>query len=95
MVDEYTEKVVDVPIVLLNNNEFRNVKLLPDKVKVTFLTALSNYSKIERGDFEVTADLNNWKSKGYRQLPLVISKFPKFCELVKIEPQNIDFIIQK
>ena len=95
MVDEYTEKVVDVPIVLLNNNEFRNVKLLPDKVKVTFLTALSNYSKIERGDFEVSADLNNWKSKGYRQLPLVISKFPKFCELVKIEPQNIDFIIQK
>jgi hypothetical protein len=56
---------------------------------------LSNYSKIERGDFEVSADLNNWKSKGYIQLPLVISKFPKFCELVKIEPQNIDFIIQK
>jgi len=94
IVDEYTEKVVDVPIVLLNNNEFRNVKLLPDKVKITFLTALSNYSKIERGDFEVSVDLNNWKSKGYVQLPLVISKFPKFCELVKIEPQNIDFIIQ-
>ncbi len=95
MVDEYTEKVVDVPIVLLNNNEFRNVKLLPEKVKITFLTALSNYSKIAREDFEVSADLNNWKLKGYIQLPLVISKFPKFCKLVKIEPQNIDFIIQK
>lgn len=95
MVDEYTEKVVDVPIVLVNNNEFRNVKLLPDKVKITFLTTLSNYSNIERGDFEVSADLNNWKSKGYVQLPLVVSKFPEFCKLVKIEPQNIDFIIQK
>jgi YbbR domain-containing protein len=95
MVDEYTEKVMDVPIVLLNNNEFRNVKLLPDKVKITFLTTLSNYSNIERGDFEVSADLNNWKSKGYVQLPLVVSKFPEFCKLVKIEPQNIDFIIQK
>jgi YbbR domain-containing protein len=42
MVDEYTEKVVDVPIVLLNNNEFKNVKLLPDKVEITFLTTLSN-----------------------------------------------------
>ena len=95
MVDEYTEKVMDVPIVLINNNEFRNVKLLPDKVKITFLTTLSNYSNIERGDFEVSADLNNWKSKGYVQLPLVVSKFPEFCKLVKIEPQNIDFIIQK
>jgi hypothetical protein len=56
---------------------------------------LSNYSNIERGDFEVSADLNNWKSKGYVQLPLVVSKFPEFCKLVKIEPQNIDFIIQK
>jgi YbbR domain-containing protein len=95
MVDEYTEKVVDVPIVLLNNNEFKNVKLLPDKVEITFLTTLSNYSKIDRRNFEARVDLNNWKSKGYKQLPVVISKFPKFCELVKIEPQNIDFIIQK
>jgi YbbR domain-containing protein len=95
MVDEYTEKVVDVPIVLLNNNEFKNVKLLPDKVEITFLTTLSNYSKIDRRNFEASVDLNNWKSKGYKQLPVVISKFPEFCELVKIEPQNIDFIIQK
>jgi len=95
MVDEYTEKVIEVPVVVLNNTEFSNVKLLPDKVKITFLTALSNYSKIERGDFEVSVDLNNWKSKGYKQLPVVISKFPGFCELVKIEPQNLDFIIQK
>ena len=95
MVDEYTEKVVDVPIVLLNNNEFKNIKLLPDKVEITFLTTLSNYSKIDRRNFEASVDLNNWKSKGYKQLPVVISKFPEFCELVKIEPQNIDFIIQK
>ena len=95
MVDEYTEKVVDVPIVLLNNNEFKNVKLLPDKVEITFLTTLSNYSKIDRRNFEASVDLNNWKSKGYKQLPVVISKFPEFCELVKIEPQNIDFVIQK
>ncbi|SDM09997.1 YbbR-like protein [Daejeonella rubra] len=95
MVDEYTEKVIEVPVMVLNNTEFSNVKLLPDKVKITFLTALSNYSKIERGDFEVNVDLNNWKSKGYKQFPVVISKFPDFCELVKIEPQNLDFIIQK
>jgi YbbR domain-containing protein len=95
MVDEYTEKVVEVPVKIINNTDFNNVKLLPEKVKITFLIALSNYSKIERGNFEVSVDLSNWKLKGYKQLPLVISKFPDFCELVKIEPQNLDFIIQK
>jgi len=95
MVDEYTEKVLEVPVKLINNKEFRNVKLLPDKVKITFLTALSNYQAIERSSFEVTADLDKWKFKGYKQLPVLITKFPEHCELVKIEPQNLDFIIQK
>jgi hypothetical protein len=94
-VDEFTEKVVEVPIKLINNNEFRNVRLLPDKVKITFLIALSNYNDIERGDFEVSVDLNNWKLKGFKQLPVVINKFPDYCKLVKIEPQSLDFIIQK
>jgi YbbR domain-containing protein len=95
MVDEYTEKVIEVPVKIINNDEFRNVKLLPDKVRITFLTALSNFTKVERNNFEVIVDLNNWKSKGYKQLPVIITKFPDFCELVKIEPQNLDFIVQK
>lgn len=94
LVDEFTEKLVEVPVKLINNNEFRNVKLLPDKVKITVLTALGNYKEVERGSFEVTTDLDKWKLKGYKQLPVLISKFPEYCELVKIEPQNLDFIIQ-
>ncbi|WP_276359840.1 YbbR-like domain-containing protein [Daejeonella sp. H1SJ63] len=94
-VDEFTEKVIEVPVRLLNNNEYGNVKILPDKVKVTFLTALSNYRKIDRSYFELSIDLNNWKNKGYKQLPVHIDRFPDYCKLIKIEPQNIDFIIQR
>lgn len=95
LVDEFTEKIIEIPVKVLNNNEYSNIKLLPDKVKITFLTALSNYPEIDRRDFEVIVDLNNWKEKGYKQLPAKISRFPEYCKLVKIEPQNIDFIIQK
>ena len=95
LVDEFTEKIIEIPVKVLNNNDYSNIKLLPDKVKITFLTALSNYPEIDRRDFEVIVDLNNWKEKGYQQLPAKVSHFPEFCKLVKIEPQNIDFIIQK
>ncbi len=95
LVDEFTEKIIEIPVKVLNNNDYSNIKLLPDKVKITFLTALSNYPEIDRRDFEVIVDLNNWKEKGYQQLPVKVSHFPDFCKLVKIEPQNIDFIIQK
>lgn len=94
-VDEFTEKVIEVPVKLLNNNEFYRVKLLPEKVKITFLTSLKKYKEIERKDFDLTVDLDKWKSKGYKQLPVIINKFPQYCQLVKIEPQSIDFIIQK
>lgn len=94
-VEEFTEKVIEVPVKLLNNNDFNTVKLLPEKVKITFLTALSKYKEIDRQDFELTVDLDKWKSKGYKQLPVIVGKFPKYCQLVKIDPQNIDFIIQK
>ncbi|MDO8991504.1 YbbR-like domain-containing protein [Daejeonella sp.] len=94
-IDEFTEKVVEIPVKVLNNKEFRNVKLLPDKVKVTLLSPLSKYPETDRSDFELFVDLNNWKENGYTQLPVRIIRIPEFSRLVKIEPQTLDFIIQK
>ncbi len=94
-VDEFTEKSIDVSIKVRNNRNYHDIKLLPDKVKITFMTALSNYSKIDRDFFEVVVDLDNWAEKSYTQLPLRITRFPDFCKLVRIEPQTVDFIIQK
>ena len=94
-IDEFTEKSVEVPIKILNNKEYRTVKLLPEKVKITFMTALSNYSQVDRSSFDLSVDLDNWKLKGYSQLPIRINRFPAFSKLVKIEPQTIDFIIEK
>ncbi|MBM3402208.1 MAG: YbbR-like domain-containing protein [Bacteroidetes bacterium] len=94
-VDEFTEKIIEMPVKLVNNHEFRNVKLLPDKVKITFLTALSNYHLTEKKDFEFNVDLDNWKKGRYTQLPVRVIRIPNFSKLVKIEPQTVDFLIQK
>jgi len=94
-IDEFTEKVIEIPVNVMNNKEFRNVKLLPYKVKVTILSPLSKYPETDRNDFELFVDLNNWKEEGYSQLPVRIIRLPEFSKLVKIEPQTLDFIIQK
>jgi hypothetical protein len=36
-VDEFTEMSIEVPVKILNNKNYRDVKLLPDKVKVTYM----------------------------------------------------------
>ncbi len=94
-VDEFTEKVLEVPVKLINNHSYEDVKIFPQKVKVTFTTSLTRYEEIDEDFFEATADLDLWRKHGYKVLPVVLSKIPEYCRIVKIEPQNIDFIIKK
>lgn len=94
-VNEFTEKTIDVPVKLVNNNSYFNVKTFPLKVKVTFTTSLNKYAAIDEDLFEAQADLDMWKLHGYTVLPVALTKLPQFCKVVKIEPKNIDFIIKK
>lgn len=94
-VDEYTEKTLQIPVKLINNHNFYNVKIFPQKVKVTFTTSLRRYPEMDEDFFEASADLNLWRNSGYSMLPVKLTRYPAFCKIVKIEPQNIDFIIHK
>ena len=94
-VDEFTEKVLQIPVKLINNRDYEDVKIFPQKVKVVFMTSLSRYEEINEDFFEATADLDLWRLHGYKVLPVVLSKIPEYCKIVKIQPSNIDFIIKK
>jgi YbbR domain-containing protein len=94
-VDEYTEKTVEIPVKLINNHNYYDVKIFPQKVKVTFTTSLSRYAQTDEDFFEATADLDLWRKHGYKVLPVVVFKSPMFSKIVKIQPQNVDFIIKK
>lgn len=92
-VDEFTEKSLEIPLKIINNRGY-DVKLLPEKVTVKFLTALSNYPKINRDQIEATVDISSWQTNGYKQLPIKLLHFPAFCKLISIDPQIADFIIE-
>ena len=94
-VDEFTEKTLDIPVKLINNHHFDNVKVFPQKVKVTFTTSLNRYKDMTEDLFEATADLDLWRDHGYSTLPVQLTRFPPFCKIVKVNPANIDFIIKK
>jgi hypothetical protein len=92
-VDEFTEKSLEITLRVLNNRGY-DVRLLPEKVTVKFLTALSNYPMINRESIEATVDISNWQTNGYKQLPVKLTHFPAFCKLISIEPQTVDFIVE-
>lgn len=94
-IDEFTEKTLEVPVKLINNRNFNDVKIFPQKIKVTFTTSLNNYPDMNEDDFEAVADLDLWRKNNYTVLPVKIIRFPSYSKIVKVEPQNIDFIVKK
>ena len=94
-VDEFTEKTLQIPVKLINNSEFYNVKVFPEKVTVTFMTSLRRYTETDENYFEAVADLSLWKNQGYSTLPVKLTRMPPFCKVISVAPQNIDFIIKK
>ncbi|QHS57729.1 YbbR-like domain-containing protein [Mucilaginibacter sp. 14171R-50] len=94
-IDEYTEKTIEVPVKLINNHNYYDVKVFPQKVKVTLTTSLGNFPDLNEDDFEAVADLELWRHSGYSMLPVKVTRLPSYSKVVKIEPRNIDFIIKK
>lgn len=94
-VDEFTEKTVEVPLKILNNKQFYNVKLFPKKVKVTFLVALSSYQLINEDFMEAAVDLDEWRHDKHSQLTVKLTRFPEYCKQAVISPGKVDFIIEK
>jgi YbbR domain-containing protein len=94
-VSEFTEKTVEVPVKLINNKNYYNVKIFPQKVKITFTVSLGRYSETDEHSFEAVVDLDEWQLHGYNQLPVKVTVFPPFCKLVSVDPQNLDFIVKE
>ncbi len=94
-VEEFTEKQMVIPIKVLNNTSFYNVKLIPATVSIKFLVALTDYEKFNEDDFQAVVDLDLWKKDKANQLPVKIVRKPPFCTIISVYPQQIDFLLSK
>jgi hypothetical protein len=59
------------------------------------MVSLRDYAKWTSSDFEVVVDLDNWEKNHVSSLPIQLTKAPDFCEVIRIEPQNVDFFVRK
>lgn len=94
-VGEMTEKIIEVPIKVENAGGFSSVKLLPGKVKLTIMVSLRDYARVSVSSFEAVVNMDDWVERGINDLPVLITQKPDYCQLIKIEPQNIDFFVRK
>lgn len=94
-VGEVTEKIIELPLHVENSKGYTSVRVLPSKVKVKVLLAVKDYNKYTARDFEAVVDLDAWKDHHVSSLPVIITKAPDYCEILSVEPQNVDFFVRR
>ena len=92
-VAKFTEKVLELELKVKNKQGKQALSLYPGRVKLSILTAESNYPEIGAEDFEAYVDLQPWYDQKMKRLPVRIGKKPNFIRIIKTEPQTVDFII--
>ena len=93
-IEEFTEKTLKIPVRLINNPHYYNIKIFPQYVNLKFTVPLSRYTELDENFFEATVDFSLWE-QGYTVLPVTISRLPAYCKIINIEPRNVDFLIKK
>lgn len=94
-VDRFTEGNLELSFEIINLPDSVTVTTFPKKVKVFYQVGLANFNKINIGSFKIVCDFNNSLNNNLNYLiPRVVTK-PGFVTSVKINPNKIEYLIQK
>ncbi|MFT5761362.1 MAG: hypothetical protein ACI8WA_000473 [Polaribacter sp.] len=94
-VDRFTEGNLELTFEIINLPDSVSVTTFPKSVKVFYQVGLSNFNKVNVNSFKIVCDYNNSLSNNLNYLiPRVVVK-PEFVTSVKINPNKIEYLIQK
>lgn len=94
-VAEYTESVVDVPVLTDSVSSGLKIKTYPDKVKVSYKVALPDYDKIHADMFEAVVDGKKACNENNTKLFVKLKKYPEQVTIIRISPEKVEYVIQK
>lgn len=85
----FTEKEIQIPIELKTQLK-ENIKIFPSKLTVTFLVSFDDYARIKSNMFSAVISVKDINKKS---IPVELLDYPKFIQLKKIEPEEVEIMI--
>ena len=91
-VEPYTEKIVFVPVTVLNATD--SLRIYPGQVRVSFPVGLSRYDEVARESFSATVDLRNVNPGGEANTaPVVVTCHHPEIEEFLYSPRSVEFYL--
>ncbi|MGZ5303018.1 MAG: CdaR family protein [Bacteroidia bacterium] len=94
-IDKLTERIVEVPIQIINPKFSGNVRLIPQKVTVKYQTTLTKYHQVDDNLFEIVVDGQNMDTVTQHPLHIQMLSYPKYIYNPVLEQEHVDYIITK
>jgi YbbR domain-containing protein len=95
IVEEYTEKEVEVEIKAINVPKKTDLVLYPKKVKITCLVAMNDFDKVQASQFKAVVDFADYKAGQSKYFDIQITKSPDFVKHIQSVPRKAEYIIYK
>lgn len=91
----FSEKVISVPIQMINVPDSMRVRMFPDIVDILCQGKLAELKSIENTDFRVLGDYNDISVASQNRLPIVLDSFPSSLSKATLQKKEIEFILRR
>jgi YbbR domain-containing protein len=94
-VEQFTEAEKNVPITVENLPDSLQLRVFPDRIKISYLVGLSKYETIREDQFRAVVDFRETNSTKGNRLKVRIVQMPLDVRNLRFSPQAIEYIIEK
>ncbi|MCP4442136.1 MAG: hypothetical protein GY810_24765 [Aureispira sp.] len=95
VVEQITEKRMEIPIVIQNAPDSVLLILLPERIEVSCIVGLSDYERLSANDFEATVDFDEVDLYKEQHIRIRLKKYPSFATQIQYSPKKADYIIRR
>ncbi|MFD0797673.1 CdaR family protein [Maribacter chungangensis] len=91
----FSEKVLSVPVVMVNVPDSVKVRMFPNEVKVLCQGTIEALKDLNPNDFKIISDYNQIASAKDNKLPLLMENFPDKLSTATLVTNEVEFILRR
>lgn len=95
VVEQITEKRLEIPITIQNAPDSVLLILLPEHIEVSCIVGLSDYERLTVNDLEAVVDFDEVNLYKDQQIKIRLKKYPSYATQIQYTPKKADYIIRR
>jgi len=91
----FTEKVVFIPVQIINNPSNLSILTFPAEIKVVFNIGVSKFKSFENNDIQLVIDFDEIVKGDLTKKRLKIINNKPYITNIRIEPEEVEFLLEE